>query len=84
MSLNDFMVGKVLGEGAFGQVSLAIHKSTGMVVAIKKIPKEKVRYMLEQFITEVKIQLFLSHPNIVSLYGFFSDSDHFYTVMEYL
>ena len=65
------MLGKVLGEGAFGQVHLAIHRSTGMVVAIKKIPKEKVKYMLEQFITEIKIQMYFNHPNIVSLYGFF-------------
>ena len=80
----DFAIGKVLGEGAFGRVYLGIHKATGMVVAIKKIAKEKVKYMLEQLITEIKIQMYLSHPNIVSLYGFFCDHDHLYTVMEYL
>jgi serine/threonine protein kinase len=49
--------------------------------ALKKVPKEKVKYMLEQFITEIKIQLFLDHPNIVKLYSFFDDDLHFYILM---
>lgn len=28
--------------------------------------------------------MFLDHPNIVKLYGFFDDSSHFYIVMEYM
>jgi serine/threonine protein kinase len=28
--------------------------------------------------------MFLDHPNIVKLYGFFDDSTHFYIVMEYM
>ena len=55
-----------------------------MLVAIKKVPKEKVKYMLDQFINEVKIQLFLDHPNIVKLYGFFDDPSNFYIIMEYM
>jgi serine/threonine protein kinase len=50
LSLSDFEVGKCKGEGAFGQVFLAIHRATRMLVALKKVPKEKVKYMLEQFI----------------------------------
>ena len=37
--------------------------------------------MLDQFIQEIKIQLFLDHPNIVKLYSFFDDSLYFYIVM---
>lgn len=81
MSINDFQLGACKGEGAFGQVFPAIHKATKMLVAIKKVPKEKVKYMLDQFINEIKIQMFLDHPNIVKLYGFFDDSLHFYIVM---
>jgi serine/threonine protein kinase len=29
--------------------------------------------MIEQFIQEVKIHLFLNHPNIVKMYGYFHD-----------
>ena len=28
--------------------------------------------------------MFLDHPNIVKLYGFFDDSLHFYIIMEYM
>lgn len=55
-----------------------------MLVAIKKVPKEKVKYMLEQFINEIKIQMYLDHPNIVKLYGFFDDATHFFIIMEYM
>jgi len=40
--------------------------------------------MLDQFVNEMKIQMFLDHPNIVKLYGFFDDHTHFYIVMEYM
>lgn len=33
-------------------------------------------------ISEIKIQLFLSHPNIVALYGIFSDKDNIYLLQE--
>lgn len=35
-----------------------------------------------QFIRELKIQSFLDHPNIIKNYGYFSDEDNFYTIME--
>jgi serine/threonine protein kinase len=37
---------------------------------------------LIQFIRELKIQTFLDHPNIIHNYGFFSDEENFYTIME--
>ena len=40
--------------------------------------------MLEQFINEIKIQMFLEHPNVVKLYGFFDDTLNFYIIMEYM
>lgn len=38
--------------------------------------------ILEQFIRELKIQVFLNHPNIIDIYGFFHDETHFYTLQE--
>ena len=32
---------------------------------------------------EVKIQMYLNHPNIVKLYGFFCDEENIYLIMEY-
>lgn len=40
--------------------------------------------MLQQFINEIKIQMFLDHPNIVKLYGCFDDATNFYILMEYM
>ena len=40
--------------------------------------------MLDQFIQELKINTFASHPNIVKMFGFFSDKTYFYILMEYM
>ena len=37
----------------------------------------------ENVVREVKIQLFLNHPNIAKLYGFFSDANYIYLICEY-
>jgi aurora kinase len=39
--------------------------------------------MVDQFITEVKIQTFLDHPNIVKLFGIFDDEKKIYLILEY-
>jgi serine/threonine protein kinase len=40
--------------------------------------------MLNQFIQELKISLFVNHPNVVKMYGCFHDRLNFYIVMEYM
>lgn len=40
--------------------------------------------MLDQFVQEIKICLFMNHPNIVRMYGFFTDRDNIYILMEYM
>lgn len=82
--LDDFHVGDCKGEGRFGKVHLAVHKKTGFVCALKKIKKELVKHMMDQFIQELKIQLFLNHPKLVKMYGYFSDSEYFYLLVEYM
>ena len=39
--------------------------------------------MLPQFISELKIQYHLDHPNIVKLYAHFDDEYHIFLLMEY-
>lgn len=48
--LCDFEIGPCKGEGRFGKVYPALHKRTGFLVAIKKIRKDAVRGILNQFI----------------------------------
>jgi len=38
--------------------------------------------MQDQLVRELKIQLFINHPNVAKVYGFFDDLLHFYTLME--
>jgi len=51
---------------------------------MKKIPKDiiKEENILNQLIRELKIQMFLDHPNIIKLYGFFHDKDNIYLLLE--
>jgi serine/threonine protein kinase len=35
-----------------------------------------------QIIREIKIQRFLTHPNIVAMYGFTHDAEHIYLLLE--
>ena len=40
--------------------------------------------MQDQFMQEIKISLYLNHPNIVKMYGCFSDADNIYIMLEYM
>ncbi|CAJ1369303.1 unnamed protein product [Effrenium voratum] len=70
-----------LGEGAYGSVWKAVHKSTNALRAIKAIDRRKITDG-ERFETEVDIQCALDHPNIVQLYEVFVDAMKVYLVME--
>jgi serine/threonine protein kinase len=37
VTIDDFVVGKILGEGAYGKVMLCRAKATGQLVAIKSV-----------------------------------------------
>ena len=43
VTINDFQMGKTLGEGRFGSVHQVTHKYTGAIFALKKISKENVK-----------------------------------------
>jgi hypothetical protein len=37
--------------------------------------------MIDQFLLEIKIQLFCDHENILRLYGFFDDIENIYLIL---
>ena len=84
--LDDFDVGYELGRGKFGQVYLAKEKKSKYLVALKvlkrnQLEKSNVEHQLKR---EIEIQSHLrGHHNILQLYGFFADKDHFYLILEY-
>jgi aurora kinase len=81
---NDFVIGKKLGKGKFGDVHLAKHKHLGFACAIKIIPKSMLKdeQLQNQIIRELKIQCFLHHFNIASMYGYFNDEESVYFLLE--
>lgn len=50
---------------------------------MKSIPKDiiKEENILNQLTRELKIQMFLDHPNIIKLYSFFHDKDNIYLLL---
>lgn len=77
----EYAMGKTLGEGAFGQVRLAVHKATKQKRAVKilKKTKENVKEIME----EVHILSQLTHPNIMQIFEIFEDNANYYIVSEY-
>ena len=86
MVIDDFFIGKKLGEGRFGCVFMAVHKQTGGVFALKRVPKAMIKenMMTDQFALEVRIQAAIDHPNLVSVYAVFDDREYVYLLLEYL
>ncbi|MCL4168386.1 UNVERIFIED_CONTAM: hypothetical protein GTU68_059179 [Idotea baltica] len=84
LSINDFDQIKELGSGKYGHVFLAREKKSNFICALKIIEK-KLLYeeeITEQFIRELKIQMFLNHPNIIRMYGYFDDAVNIYLILE--
>ena len=83
--LDDFEIGRPLGNGKFGRVYMAREKSTKFVVALKVLSKKQLREARfeHQFRREVEIQSHLRHKNILRMYGFFYDETRIYIILEY-
>lgn len=72
---------KVLGEGTYGVVFKAKDKTTGEEVAIKRIPRSKIRNY-QRFLNEITALKTLDHPNVIKLFEIFEDEDDVYLVQE--
>jgi serine/threonine protein kinase len=74
----------VLGKGAFGKVSLGIHKLTGKFVAIKSISKKMMtdEASKNKVMREVSIWKELQHPSVIQLYESFESEKHLLYVEE--
>ena len=79
-----FNDGKKLGRGRFGNVFMAEDKVTGFMLAIKIVNKKQLKEaeMEDQLMMEIKLQLFMDHPNILKLYSFFDDQTNIYLLLE--
>jgi carbon catabolite-derepressing protein kinase len=67
--IGAYNVLKTLGEGSFGKVKLAVHRSTGQHVALKIIARKKLisRDMVGRVEREIEYLQLLRHPHIIKL-----------------
>ena len=78
--IDDYKLGKTLGEGAFGQVRRVTHIATNQERAIKILKKRQQDE--RKLFLEVAILSKLTHPNIMDIYEFYDDKANFYIVSE--
>ncbi|CAM9308828.1 unnamed protein product, partial [Ectocarpus sp. 12 AP-2014] len=95
--LNDFEIGRRLGQGKFGKVYMARERRSGYVVAMKACAhtlticltnpvlqkKQLSKSGVEhQLRREIEIQSHLRHRNILRMLAFFYDHKRIYLVLE--
>ncbi|KAI8812489.1 kinase-like domain-containing protein [Cladochytrium replicatum] len=86
--LEEYNVGKTIGEGSFGKVKLATHIATGEQVAIKCLSKAQISTQpgqAERLLREILVLATLTHPNICRLYQVIDSapSQTIYLVLEH-
>ena len=75
---------KPLGHGTDGHVFKIMHKTTGIVRAMKVIPKNNLKpgFTEDEIESEITILKNLDHPKIIKIYEIYSDSDNYYPVSK--
>jgi serine/threonine protein kinase len=65
----NYLVGKIIGEGAYASVRVAIYKPTNTKVAIKVYEKNKIKEVQKKKSVrrEIIILQNLNHPNILKI-----------------
>ena len=73
ISMDDFEIHGLIGQGTYGKVFLAQKKKGGKCYAIKAISKQKVALDKKQheIFRERQALILLDHPNIVKMYWSF-------------
>ncbi len=84
-----YVIKEKIGEGAMGDVYLAIDDRLDREVAVKQLKleadtEEGRQQYIQRFKQEAKTIARLNHPNIVGIFDIHSSQDEFYMVMEYV
>ena len=86
LTIFDYEPITIIGKGAFGEVRVCREKSTGEIVAIKKLKKEEMikKNQVIHVRTEKEILKTINCPYIVKLRASFQDNLFLYLVMDFL
>ena len=83
--LDYYDVIKKLGKGTFGTVYKVMNKKTGIIRAMKVIPKNNLRcgFTDDDIIQEINILKKLDHPHIIRLFEFYTFKKNYYLINEF-
>ncbi|XP_044017383.1 cAMP-dependent protein kinase catalytic subunit 1-like [Aphidius gifuensis] len=84
--LDDFMIIRTLGTGAFGRVILVKHKLTSFYYAVKCLEKEKLikTKQINHTLTEKKVLQTVDYPFLVSMNYLIKDNSYIYFVLPFI
>jgi len=82
--MNRYKIIKTVGDGTYGSVIKAVHRTTGEVVAIKRMKKKFYSWDECMQLREIRSLKRLNHSNIVKLKEVIRESNLLYFVFEYL
>ncbi|XP_070588874.1 serine/threonine-protein kinase Nek5 isoform X2 [Erythrolamprus reginae] len=82
--MDNYVIIKMIGEGAFGKIFLARKKEDNQQCVIKEINLTKMpRKEKESSQKEATLLAKMKHPNIVAFYASFQEKNNLYIMMEY-
>ena len=85
--VGNYHIQELIGKGGMAVVYRGQHRTLSRrIVAIKMLSTEleKDPSFSERFFREAEVMDRLRHPNIVTLYDFIAEQNHFFIVMEYV
>lgn len=68
---SQYDLGKLLGEGGFGEVFQCTQKHTGEERAAKRMEKQRQQEINDEIIREFNVLRGLDHPNLLKAYDLF-------------
>merc|ERR1719183_1168321 len=85
-SIEDYAIGKQIGQGAYATVVFGLHKESNRKVAVKVYDKFKLLdpQRRKSVRCEIKLMERLRHTNIVGFYDAVDSAKQIHIVMEYV
>jgi serine/threonine protein kinase len=81
--IGDYVLQDIIGRGTYAEVRRAVHRHTGVEVAMKIIDKtQRSMEDLRRLQMECYVQARLKHQNIVQLYEVIESDTHVFMILE--